>query len=67
MSKEYQNVEDVNILLVHPGPTILSKCFSHITKVYSFKKYIYPKVTQSVSIARLDLKKKIFSSTRAND
>lgn len=62
MSKEYQNAEDVNILLVHPGQTILSKCFNHITKVYSFKKNIYPKVTQSVSTTFYKIRFVIVSS-----
>ncbi|XP_012259911.2 glycerol-3-phosphate acyltransferase 1, mitochondrial isoform X2 [Athalia rosae] len=45
--KQYQ-VSGKNILVVDPGPSLVSKIFCHISEVYSFKKYHYPKVTQSV-------------------
>lgn len=38
-----------NLLLVSRKRSILSKIFSHTSEVFSFKKYDYPKVTESVS------------------
>ena len=39
-----------NLLLVPPQTKLLSKIFTKISHVYSFKKYNYPRVTQTVSI-----------------
>lgn len=38
----------LNILVVKPGTTLVSKMFYCISHVYSFKKYDYPRVTQTV-------------------
>lgn len=38
-----------NILLVKSGTSFLSKICSHITHIYNFKKYDYPRVIQTVS------------------
>ncbi|XP_015514001.1 glycerol-3-phosphate acyltransferase 1, mitochondrial isoform X2 [Neodiprion pinetum] len=45
--KHYQTT-GTNILLVDPGPSLVSKIFCHIANVYAFKKYDYPRVTQTV-------------------
>ncbi|XP_043268130.1 glycerol-3-phosphate acyltransferase 1, mitochondrial isoform X2 [Venturia canescens] len=37
-----------NILLVQPGPSLLSKVFYHVSHVCSFRKFDYPRVTQTV-------------------
>ncbi|XP_015585337.1 glycerol-3-phosphate acyltransferase 1, mitochondrial isoform X2 [Cephus cinctus] len=46
-SKQYQ-IGGKDILIVDPGPSLISKIFRHISHVYSFKKYDYPKVTQTI-------------------
>lgn len=43
-----QQAFGVNILMVDPGPGLFSKLFCHLSHVYSFKKYYYPKLTQTI-------------------
>lgn len=47
VQKQFQTTGK-NILIVDPGPRLVSKIFCHLSEVYSFKKYDYPKVTQTV-------------------
>ncbi|XP_043682974.1 glycerol-3-phosphate acyltransferase 1, mitochondrial isoform X2 [Vespula pensylvanica] len=38
----------VNILMVDSGPGLFSKLFCHLSYVYSFKTYYYPRLTETV-------------------
>ncbi|XP_063988733.1 glycerol-3-phosphate acyltransferase 1, mitochondrial isoform X2 [Diachasmimorpha longicaudata] len=37
-----------NLLLVEPGPSLVSKIFKHLSFVYNVKKFDYPRVTHTV-------------------
>ncbi|XP_066581402.1 glycerol-3-phosphate acyltransferase 1, mitochondrial isoform X2 [Prorops nasuta] len=48
VTKQYKSTYGLNILLVNAGTTLFSKVFYHLSHVYSFEKYNYPRITQTV-------------------
>ncbi|OXU29518.1 hypothetical protein TSAR_003830 [Trichomalopsis sarcophagae] len=51
-AKQHQS-NITNLLVVNSKPNILSKIFSHTSHVFSFMKYDYPRVTETVSKSKL--------------
>lgn len=50
LKQQQQQPIGLNILLVKPGSTLISRLFSYVSAVSSFKKYDYPMVTETVSL-----------------